>query len=46
MSENAIVVENLCKSYRVGHKSGAEARLKYAALRALIAQGAQSCRLN
>ena len=36
MSDNAIVVENLSKSYLLGHKSGAEGRHKYTALRDVI----------
>jgi lipopolysaccharide transport system ATP-binding protein len=36
MSDNAIVVENLSKRYLLGHRSGAEGRYKYTALRDVI----------
>ena len=36
MSDNAIVVENLSKSYLLGHKYRADGRHKYTALRDII----------
>ena len=36
MSDNAIVVENLSKSYLLGHRSGADGKYKYTALRDVI----------
>jgi lipopolysaccharide transport system ATP-binding protein len=42
MSENAIVVENLSKSYLIGHKSSAEGRYKYATLRDMIGREARN----
>src|SRR3984885_3906039 len=40
MSENAIVVKNLSKSYLLGHKSGAVGKHKYTALRDVIVREA------
>jgi lipopolysaccharide transport system ATP-binding protein len=42
MSENAIVFENLSKSYLLGHKFGAETRYKYTALRDVIGREARN----
>jgi lipopolysaccharide transport system ATP-binding protein len=42
MSENAIVVENLSKSYLLGHKSGAEGRHKYTTLRDVMGREARN----
>ena len=36
MSENAIIVENLSKSYLIGHRSASGAHYKYMALRDVI----------
>lgn len=40
MSENVIVVENLSKSYLLGHKSGADGRYKYTTLRDTVGREA------
>ena len=42
MSVNAIVVENLSKSYLLGHKAGPEGKYKYTALRDVIAREARN----
>jgi lipopolysaccharide transport system ATP-binding protein len=42
MSENAIVVENLSKSYLIGHKSGGEGNRKNATLRDVIVREAHN----
>ena len=42
MSDNAIVVENLSKRYLLGHKTSAEGRYKYTALREVIGREARN----
>jgi lipopolysaccharide transport system ATP-binding protein len=42
MSDNVIVVENLSKSYLLGHRSGAQGRYKYTALRDVIGREARN----
>jgi lipopolysaccharide transport system ATP-binding protein len=42
MSDNAIVVESLSKRYLLGHRSGAEGRYKYTALRDVIGREIRS----
>src|SRR5271170_2523550 len=41
MSENAIVVENVSKSYLLGHKSRIEGKYRYTALRDVIGREAR-----
>ena len=42
MSDTIITVENLSKSYLLGHRSGGQSRSNYTALRDVIGRGARN----